>query len=164
MDDPGRIKIEDLPTSDVEDVAGLVKLAREAESFLTWHWWCGAVRQGYLDYDWYGILALFYFEIEPASPNAEDIVWVIVGDVPPAYIGAKTCPTATDAIEGYVYELEDWVEAVNAGQSVDDLMPVYVRHALERVAPTVEFAEMLASRLDFIRSEIIAHMPPYTHV
>lgn len=143
----------------MEGASGLVKLAREAESFLTRHWWCGAVRQGYLDYDWYGILALFYFEIEPASPNVEDVVWVIVGDVPPAYIGAKTCPTAMDAIEGYVYELEGWVEAVNAGEALDDFMPVYVRYSSERVDLTTEFAAMLASRLDFIRSEIIAHMP-----
>jgi len=158
MDYAGLIKIEDLPTSDVEDAAGLAELGREAEDFLMWHQWCGAVRQGYLDYGIYGILALFYFEIEPASPNADDNLWVIVGDVPPAYLDLESCPTATAAIEGYVYELQRWVDAVNAGESVDELMPVYERVSLKQLAPTPEFARMLEGRLDFIRSEIIPHM------
>lgn len=159
MDYADLIKIEDLPNSGVEDAAGLVKLGQEAENFLMWHQWCGAVRQGYLDYDWYGILALFYFEIEPASPNADNNLWVIVGDVPPAYLDLESCPTATAAIEGYVYELQRWVDAVNAEELVDELMPVYERISLKRVAPTPEFARMLESRLDFVRLEIISHMP-----
>ena len=159
MDYAGLIKIEDLPNSDVEDAASLVELGGEATDFLMWHQWCGAVRQGYLDYDWYGILALFYFEIEPALPSADDRLWVIAGDVPPAYLSTESCPDATAAIEGYVYELQRWVDAVDAGESVDDLMPVYERISLKRLAPTPEFARMLEGRLDFIRSEIISHMP-----
>jgi hypothetical protein len=159
MDYDGLIKIEDLPSSENEDAEGLTKLAREAESFLTWHNWCGAIRQGYLDFDWYGILALFYFEIEPASPNADNRLWVIVGDAPPAYLDMQSCPTETAAIEGYVYELQRWVDAVKAGQSVDELMPVYWRVSLLPIEPTLAFAQDLERRLDFFRTEIISHMP-----
>ena len=159
MNYDGLIKIEDLPGSDATDAEGLVKLAREAESFVLWHRWCGGIRQGYLDFDWYGILALFYFEIEPASPEADDRLWVVVGDAPPAYLDLESCPTETAAIEGYVDELQRWVAAVKAGQSIKELMPVYRRISLQRVEPTQRIAEDLQRRLDFLRSEIIAHMP-----
>jgi len=82
MDYANLIKIEDLPNSGVEDATGLAELGQEVEDFLVWHQWWGAVRQGYLDYGLYGILALFCFEIDPDSPNADDNLWVIVGDVP----------------------------------------------------------------------------------
>jgi hypothetical protein len=41
-----------------------------------------------------------------------------------------------------------WVEAVRAGTSLEDVIPV-------RAEPTLEHAAMLASRLQFIRDEIL---------
>jgi hypothetical protein len=39
----------------------LLQLAEEAQRFLLSHSWCQAIRKGYLDRGWAGILAVFYF-------------------------------------------------------------------------------------------------------
>jgi Ni,Fe-hydrogenase III large subunit len=41
--------------------------------------------------------------------------------------------------------MEEWVESVFQGKSVEDMIPV-------NVPPEVEYAEMLKSRLEFIRN------------
>jgi len=43
----------------------------------------------------------------------------------------------------------EWVAAVRVGRSLDDVIPV-------DVAPTLEHADMLQSRLSFIRDRILA--------
>ena len=135
----------------------LIDLAQEATDFLKWHFWCKSVNQGYLVRGWDGILAIFYFEIQPDSTNVDDTLWVIVGDIPPAYIDPVSCSNGIMALEDYLYAMQEWVDAVKSGNPVDDLIPVYRRHSLLRVPATVEFAEMLESRLGFIREKIVSN-------
>lgn len=159
MHDDGFIKIENLPSADTEDTESPAKLRQEAKNFLRWHHWCGPIEQGYLVYRWAGILSLFYFEIKRASPETENKIWVIVGDVPPASMSMEICPTAIAAIDGYVYELERWVDAVKREQPVEELMPVYSRISLQPVEPTLEIAQDLERRLSFILTRLLPYMP-----
>ncbi len=157
VDTTRMIKIEDLAKCALEDVDELQEMAREAEQFLCSHWWCQRVRQGYFDRGWAGILAVFYFEIEPApNSSADEAVWVIVGDLPPAYLDIVSCPNGAVAIEGYVGAMWEWVERVKAGESIEDCIPVYYRGSLTRVPPNQEMAEMLESRLEFIEEKILS--------
>jgi len=57
-------------------------------------------------------------------------------------------PDALSAIELYDDLMQEWVDAVLAGEPTDDLIPV-------NVPPTREYAEMLRSRLELIREMII---------
>ena len=95
-----------------------------------------------------GVLSVFLVETEVRSPKADRHVWIVVGDVPPAYLVTDDAPNAICALDGYVLCMRDWVEAVRAGRSVDDLIPV-------NAPPTTEYADMLAKRLAFIEKEII---------
>ncbi len=149
-----RVRIEEL-SARMDGGAELADLGREATDFLQWHRWCRSIKQGYLNCGWPGILAVFYFEIEPAWDGVDASLWVIVGDIPPAYLDLVNCPDAASALDEYLYAMQEWVDHVQAGKSVAELIPVYQRVSLERLKPSAEFAKMLQSRLEFIRTKII---------
>lgn len=138
--------IEQIPLGDPNDKDSLRCFAERASSFLIEKNWCKAVRRGWLGIGWDGVLGVFLFDIEPAKPNVDQSVWVIVGDVPSAYI-CNDNETPKEALEGYVDEMWRWIEAVRAKKPVDGLIPV-------NAPATAEYADMLASRLEFIRQEL----------
>jgi hypothetical protein len=140
--------VDEIDNRNPEDPLSFWRLAQEARTFLASQQWCKSIRRGFLDIGWEGILAVFYFELEPASEEVDDSVWVVVGDLPPAYISNTNTDGAT-ALDGYVYEMQRWVDAVKNGRPADDLVPV-------DVPATLEHAEMLEKRLDFIRQRLLS--------
>jgi hypothetical protein len=123
-------------------------LADEAQSFITGFRWCRSVREGFLADGVGDIVGIFLFRIEPAVIGVDDTLWVVVGDLPSAYL---VCDDALDwpsALRAYVREMRRWVAAVRAGSSLDNIIPV-------RAEPTREHADMLASRLDCIEEHMI---------
>lgn len=147
------IPLEDVARSATTEQGSLAAMAAEAKEFLLSHQWCRSIRRGYLDKGWEGILGVFWFEIEPSQEQVDTSMWVIVGDVPPAYI-CNDNPNGRSALEAYTEEMQRWIEAAMTGRPVDDLIPV-------NVPPQKESAEMLASRLDFIRKELLPHYDDY---
>lgn len=95
-----------------------------------------------------GVLGLFLVELDPPSEEIDRYIWVVVGDVPPAYISSEFANSPREALEGYIAEMEAWIEAVEKGEPVDDLIPV-------NGAPTQANAAALRSRLSFIQSKIL---------
>jgi hypothetical protein len=140
--------IDKIRPGKASDRLSFERLAQKAQEFLRSQKWCMGIRRGFLDIGWEGILAVFFFEIEPASPDVDDSVWVIVGDLPSAYI-CNDSPNGPSALEGYVWEMKRWVRAVRKGKPVTELIPV-------NVPPTKEYADMLGSRLKFIEKELLS--------
>jgi hypothetical protein len=124
-------------------------LADEAVRFLEGHSWCRSVRSGELAFAVAGVLGVFKIALEPARPGVPSVLWVVVGDLPPAYLVTDDAPDWQSALAAYVDEMKKWVAAVLDGASTADVIPV-------NVAPTAEHAEMLQGRLDFIQREFIA--------
>ena len=149
------IPIESIRTEQSHDPLGRPALAKTAEEFLLSHDWCKSIRRGFLANAWEGILGVFYFEIEPGTPEVDDELWVIVGDLPPAYLVVEDEPVTKDALEAYVYEMKRWVDAVMSDESVADLIPVYYQSSGKIVPPTKEFAAALKKRLEFIENSIL---------
>jgi len=71
-----------------------------------------------------------------------------MGDLPPAYLAFEQGDTWQDALAGYVTEMQEWVDAVRNGDPLDELIPV-------NVAPTREHADMLATRVAFLRDRLV---------
>jgi hypothetical protein len=153
VDTAHMLAIECLPGSDLTDKDQLLAMSEQARRYLLSHDWCRSVRRGFLDRGISGVLAVFYFEIEP--DGADEEVWVIVGDIPPAYMDVESCPTGADALEAYLECMEEWVEAVRNGKSVDELIPVGYADTGRPIEPTPDAAEELAGRLAFIRNELV---------
>lgn len=133
---------------DAEETRLLRLMRDEARLFLEQHAWCASIRRGFLALGIGGVISLWLYRIEPASADVDEWLWVVVGDLPPAYLSAECCPTATDALRGYVAEMQAWVDAVRAKQPLTGLIPV-------NADPTTENAVQLQLRLDFIRTEIL---------
>ena len=144
-------------TSDMTPVSALtdaeqVGLAKKAADFLTAFRWCASVRESYLAFDIGYPLGVFLSRIEPRLLGVDDTLWVVVGDIPPAFL---VCDAASDwmgALRCYVCEMQRWVEAVRGGSSLDGIIPV-------NVSPTHEHAALLSSRLGYIQEHVLDGIP-----
>ncbi|MGO9339504.1 MAG: hypothetical protein ACLPY1_18550 [Terracidiphilus sp.] len=142
-----------LPVGSIEgdsdaDTELLLEMAAEALQFLSDHDWCEGVTEQYLAYGVGGVVSVFLFHIASHFDGVDPWLWVIVGDIPPAYIVVEDNPSVADALDGYCTEMTEWAEAIEAGESIEDLIPV-------NGAPTIENARALIGRIQFLRSEII---------
>jgi hypothetical protein len=124
------------------------ELAAEAEEFVASQRWCKKVLSVRLAWAVAGVLGVFQVDLAPAQAGVDSTLWVVVGDVPPAYLVLDESPTWREALRGYVAEMSRWVQAVKHGLPFDDVIPV-------EGEPSLEHADMLAGRLAFIETEII---------
>ena len=134
--------------TDEEELA----LARKATNFLTAFRWCASVKEAYLAFDIGDVLGVFLFRIEPRLVGVDDTLWVVVGDVPPAFLVCDDAPDWAGALRCYIREMQRWVAAVRSGSSLDGIIPV-------NVSATAEHAEMLSSRLDYIQDHVLDGIP-----
>ena len=130
-----------------EDTALLQRMAADAEKYLLGFAWCEAIRERYFECGVGGVVAVFLFRIAPQA-NVDEYLWVVVGDVPPAYLVIDGNKNPTLALRSYIDEMRKWVAAAEAGQSVHELIPV-------NAPATFEVAQSLKTRLDFIEAEIV---------
>jgi hypothetical protein len=135
---------------DAEETAGLRELLEEATAYLKRLRWHRGIREAYFGLGVARIVGVFLFEVVPARPEVDDTVWVVVGDLPPAYITTEESPNPATALDAYIGAMEEWVAAARAGRSVEGLIPV-------NVPPTSEDAARLESRLRFLDKEILSN-------
>jgi hypothetical protein len=123
-------------------------LAAKARGFLAQQHWVKRITGGQVGYAVPGAFGVFQFRIEPERADIPSELWVVAGDLPPAYFASDDDPTWEAALDSYIWQMQRWVDAVRAGQPVEDLIPV-------DVAPTPDHAELLASRLDLLRRRVL---------
>ena len=139
-----------LKGEDEQETTELKKMLREASTYLESFRWCKTIKAAYMGIGIAGVVGVFLFRIQPAKPDVDEWVWVIVGDLPPAYITVEDAPNPASALDAYIGAMEGWVKAAKTGKSVEDVIPV-------NVPATRENAEQLESRLRFLDREILAH-------
>ena len=132
-----------------DEVDNVLELHREAKGFLILFDWCLEIMEEYAGIIYPGIVGVFLFRIRPLSEEIDEWIWIIVGDLPPAYITCEECPNPATAIDAYIGAMSQWVEAAEKGKSVADLIPV-------NVPATKDSANMLKSRLKFLDERILA--------
>ena len=127
----------------------LHELAEKAREYLASFKWCAGILESYHGVVIPGVLGVFLFKIMPARQEVDEVLWVVVGDLPPAYLVTDDASTPEEALREYVREMRAWAAAALSGESVEDLIPV-------NVPPTKEYATMLTSRLDFLERRIVS--------
>jgi hypothetical protein len=131
--------------ADREEMIGMYN---RAFNFLSNRIWYDSLHESYMGMFHPGIVAVFLFRIVPK--DFDEWIWVVVGDLPTAYIVGDDCPNPAAALDGYIGEMEEWIKAVEKGQSVEDLIPV-------NAPPTLNNAKALKSRMNFLDERILCN-------
>ncbi|MEW5824377.1 MAG: hypothetical protein AB1766_08545 [Pseudomonadota bacterium] len=132
-----------------EDIDEIKSMYREAREFLEFYDWCSEIEESYVGMLYPGLVAVFLFKISPARNDVDEWIWVIVGDVPSAYLTTDECPNPAAALDGYIGAMLEWVEAAQKGNSVAELIPV-------NVPATKENGDKLKTRLDFLDERVLS--------
>lgn len=145
----GQLIASELPVStqlrgeDEKDTALLRGMAEEASHYISSFSWCMNVLDQYFAGGVGGIFAIFFFRIQPARADIDPWIWVMVGDVPPAYLPVTDCKSSAEAFRLYVAGMRRWCEVARRGTDgmhEPDIPPV-------NVPATPEWAEQLSKRL-----------------
>jgi hypothetical protein len=79
------VRAERMEGEDDEDTALLQEMLVEARNYILSFSWCESILDSYFAGGVGKIFAIFLFNISPARTNVDKWMWVVVGDVPPAY-------------------------------------------------------------------------------
>jgi hypothetical protein len=77
------------------------------------------------------------------ASDVDDFLWVIVGDLPSAYLVLDDLPTPQDAALCYLDHMKHWVDGVRNGADLGECMPV-------DVDATTANALLLQKRIDLL--------------
>jgi hypothetical protein len=142
-------RISDIAGDSVDDTTLLREMAANARQYLRSFRWCPKIDAIYLAVGVGGIVAIFYCELREKIGNSDDdALWVVVGDIPSAYLVVEPDDSATEALGRYCDMMEAWAFAVEASTPLAEVFPIEAK-------PTYDNARSLRERVAFIRSEIL---------
>jgi hypothetical protein len=118
----------------------------KAKNFISQFTWCNEITDIYLGYANQDIIYVFLFNLK--IRDKYELFWVIVGDLPSAYIVTDCAKKPWEAVDAYFGEIEKWIAAVRSGSSVKELMPI-------NASPNMDSANLLQRRIDFIDRNIM---------
>jgi hypothetical protein len=139
---------------DVEEADLGRRVVADAVSYLTGFDWCDPVVEVWAGIMVPPVLGVVLAQIDARDDDVDEWLWVVVGDLPSAYINFddRITPNAACALDSYVGNMQHWAEAVEHGRSVEDEYPVDAE-------PTLENARSLRLRLRFIDERILVDYP-----
>ena len=144
----GMVPISEMIGDDAEDTALLQAVYLQARDYLLSHKWCLGIGEMYFGVGLGGVVAVFPVAIDPVPTGVDEWLWVVVGNLPPAYLVLDDCPTPIEAVLTYISLMQAWVDLARDGVSSADVIPV-------NVPATTENAEMLQRRLDVLSATIV---------
>jgi hypothetical protein len=144
---PSVVPISEMRGENDEETRGLRRMFEEAHEFLSSFSWCQRIEESFFGFGYARIVAVYLFKIVPDRAGVDDWLWVVVGDLPPAYLVTEGNSTPDLALDAYIGEMSKWVEAAKKRRSVRHLIPV-------NVPATKRNAEALEGRLNALRNII----------
>jgi hypothetical protein len=139
----GLVPIANLVGDSEMDTKLLRKMSKEAKRYIDSFSWCKAVLNSYFGGGVGGIFAVFFFHIQPSRRGISPWIWIMVGDIPPAYLPLDDCHSPAEAFKTYILAMSNWVEFARKGRTGSarqGVPPV-------SVPATPEWAELLNQRL-----------------
>ena len=127
-------------------------MLKEAERFLTSHAWCPGIQQSFVGFAVGGVVGVFLFELTKPLGTGDKFLWVVVGDLPSAYLVADRAHSPREALERYGELMRAWIDAIEQRGSLASVYPI-------QAPPTLDNARLLASRLEFIEETLLPAVP-----
>ena len=120
----------------------------DLQSYLAGFRWANPTGRVWVGHCSPGVIGTFLVELKPSEADVDRFIWVIVGDLPSAYLSSVYAKTPREALSGYISEMSAWVSAVEKNEPTDDLIPV-------NAPPTIQNASSLKTRLEFLKREVL---------
>jgi hypothetical protein len=115
----GLIPVTDIVGDDEQDTLLLTKMSYAAVDYISSFAWCETIHNSYFGGGVGGIFAVFFFHIRPGRPEVDPWIWVVVGDIPPAYIPLSDSDSPSDVFRSYIRGMNRWVDMARHG-GIDD--------------------------------------------
>ena len=135
---------KDIVGGDEQDTFLLHTMADDAKRYISSFPWCKAVLDSHFGGGVGGIFAVFLFHIKPGRIDVAPWIWVVVGDIPSAYLPLTDCEAPVEVFRAYIRGMRNWIELARRGQKgtpEQGVPPV-------DVPATPEWAERLNQRLN----------------
>ncbi|MHB8636394.1 MAG: hypothetical protein ACYC96_07970 [Fimbriimonadaceae bacterium] len=144
-------------------------LQRLAVDFLCRQGWCSSVRVCVEILVANGFFNLYWADFEPCG-GATSPVWIIVGNLPPAFIFADADPEGDSGsysdrendlriygvLQTYASTLEEWVAAVERGETdLTPYPPIMYRNGTRELDVTPETVNMVRDKIRVLRSMVL---------
>ncbi len=136
------------------DSKELVEMCAKAEAFIRSFRWCPPIRRTLVGYGLPGVVAVVLFEFAEKIEGMDERLWVIVGDLPSAYIVVEKGDDAADALSRYCDLMTAWVISVRTDERAEDVFPVDAPRTLAN-------ANSLESRISFLREKVFSEIPSW---
>jgi hypothetical protein len=117
-------------------------------AYLRAHDWCTEITRIDLAWGVGRVIAVFRARFAQKIWGTDDELWIVVGDVPSAYLVVDDLDDAAEVLKTYCDLMEEWATSVQSGKGGAGCFPV-------QAEPTVEHARMLLSRIRTIRSSLV---------
>lgn len=153
------VPVRELRAGEINENSDLMSYADDARRFLARQPWCDGIGDEAMACGWPGILAVFYVQVVESPGCPDPAVWIVTGDIPPAYIDIISCRTPREVLGAYCRTMQGWIDRVLEGEPVNDAIPVCYRGTLKQIPATAENAERLRSRIEYISAELIPRLP-----
>jgi hypothetical protein len=143
----GVVPVQNMTGDDDQDTLLLGQMSLDAAAYIRSFSWCGDVLSSFFGGGVGGVFAVFLFNIRPTRPEVGSWMWIIVGDIPSAYLPIEDASTPAEVFKTYLAGMSKWVELARRGQSgtPDDGVPPV------NVPATPEWAAKLEQRLNSLR-------------
>jgi hypothetical protein len=137
------VSAADIVGHDEEDTVLLRKMSENAKQYISSFPWCQTILNSYFGGGVGGVFAVFFFHIRPSRSDIDPWIWIVVGDIPSAYLPVTDCESPAEVFRSYIRGMSRWVELARMGQTgtpEQRVPPV-------NVPATPEWAERLNQKL-----------------
>ena len=110
--------------------------------------WCIGMGDVYFGVGLGSVFSVFLVEIDPQPTGVDRWLWVIVGDIPSAYLVTDESPNPIAAAETYIGLMRSWIGMAREGESSSTTFPV-------NLPTTPESANRLERKIDSLQQHIL---------
>jgi len=137
------VPIDTMIGDDEDDNILLGQMSKDAEEYIRSFSWCGGILRAFFGGGVGGIFAVFLNQITPARADISFWIWIVVGDVPSAYLPIEDAESPTAVFEAYLGGMKKWIALAREGRTAtpEDGIPQF------NVPHTPEWAEKLERRV-----------------
>jgi hypothetical protein len=140
---PVLVQADQLVAEDEDETLCLRQMHQDARTYLSSFSWCLGIQEARFGGGLGKVFAIFLFRID-ARPGIDSWIWVVVGDIPFAYLPLEDCGSPLGAFELYLDGMTKWIGLARQGKEgkpEDGVPPV-------NLPATPEWAEKLSVRLE----------------